>query len=135
MDSLLHLIGIAFVIEHERMDISVSCVKDVGNAQPVLGAGFGNKFHYFRELRPGHHSILCQIIWTETADRSEGTLARLPEESAFFFCVRQPNITRAILAANFHNLFGLTLKPRGQTIQFNDKDRTSIQGKTELVSG
>ena len=41
----LHLIGIAFVEEQNRVDIAVACVKDVWNAKALLGTGFANELH------------------------------------------------------------------------------------------
>ena len=68
------LVRISFIVEDERMNIAVACVKDVGNSELIFAAAFADELHDLRQLRAWHHAILGDEVGAKSPDGAEGSL-------------------------------------------------------------
>src|SRR5438876_8342893 len=53
-----HLVGLSFIVKHERVNISVAGVEHVRDAQPVFLTGLPDESHDVGKFRSRHHPVL-----------------------------------------------------------------------------
>src|SRR5579863_3475362 len=83
LDRAPGLIGVALIVEHDRMDIAVTGVEHVADANVVAVADGDNRAQDVGQSRAWDHAVLGGVIRREAADRAEGALAGFPQRCAF----------------------------------------------------
>ncbi len=82
-DRIAHLLGIAFIVEDQGMDVTIAGMEDVRDAQAVFFAALANEAHDLGQLGARDDAVLREKVWTEAADGAESALAAFPEIHAF----------------------------------------------------
>ena len=77
-DRAPHLVRVAFVVEHDRMDIAVAGVEDIADREPIEAAEHRDHAQNVGQPRARHHAVLGGIVGRKPPDRAERALARLP---------------------------------------------------------
>ena len=85
------LFGVAFVEQQDRVDVAVSRVKDVDDAETVSLPARDDELQNLRQLGAWNNAVLSAVARTESADRAECLLATLPEQQPFLLRVRLPH--------------------------------------------
>src|SRR5262245_20845799 len=70
-----NLTRVAFVVKDQRMNVAVTSVKYVRDAQAVLCARGTDELHHLREFRARHDAILREIVRAEPSDGAKCALA------------------------------------------------------------
>ena len=71
----LGLIGVAAIVEQNRVQVSVTRVKDVGDAETVTPSGLPYTREDFGQTRTGDHTVLGAVVSRDPAKGAEGALA------------------------------------------------------------
>src|SRR5579885_2940471 len=111
----------AAVVEHKGVQIAVSRVKYIGDAQTRLLAEPRNLREHFRQRRPRDHAVLHNIVPRNAAHGGEGSLASLPKERALKFRLRQADFRGAMRAADLVNVPHQELDFRERAVEFHEQ--------------
>src|SRR5687768_1962923 len=99
----MHLIGRAGIETDERMQISVTGMEHVGNAQLVTGSYAIGRVEYFGQAGTRHNCILDHGVRGDAPDSAKRAFARRPKFFPFVLIASAATITSAILQADtFH---------------------------------
>src|SRR5581483_643021 len=132
-ESTPHLVRIAFIIKHERMNVAVAGVENIRDAQPMPLTARADETHHLRQFAARHHAVLRQEIRAQTANGAERALAAFPKVHALLLRFGHAHFAGAILFANLNDALRLALQTRGQPIQFDDQHRARIQWKPKMI--
>src|SRR5438445_8861053 len=75
----LDLLGIALVVQHQRVQIAIASVEDIGNTQTVGGTDLLEPAQGFGQACTRNHAVMRIIIRTQASYRPERLLTPLPE--------------------------------------------------------
>ena len=101
------LIGIAMIEKDQRVEISVSGVKNVSDDQAEALGDLLDPQQRGREFGARDHAIQHIVGWRYAADGAERLLAALPEQSAFTARRVPAYLARMMPEANFADFGGL----------------------------
>ena len=87
------------VVEDERVQVAVARVEDVADAEPVLLRERVDPAQHLRQLRARHDAVLHVVVGADAAHRGEGRLASAPDGRAVGGVGRDPDLGRAVRAA------------------------------------
>ena len=73
------LVGVALVEEHDRVQVAVAGMKDIGDAQLVPSADLGDGAQDLREFGAGDDAVLGDARRGEAAQGADGLLAGGPQ--------------------------------------------------------
>ena len=120
------LAGNAAVVENERMEIAVTGVENVGDAESGFAAEARDFAHHLRESGAGNDAVLHDVVGRDAAHGGEGGFAAFPDEGAFGFGLCDTNFRGAVDAANF----GDVRHERGdfgfRAVEFDEEKPTAI---------
>ena len=105
----LLLAAVPGVVEHERVEVAVAGVEDVGDPQAVVLGHRLDLAQHRRDLGAGDGAVLDQVVGGDAPHRGEGALAPLPHELPLGLAPRQPQLERARLAGDLHRACGEVL--------------------------
>jgi hypothetical protein len=103
------------------VDVAITGVEDVDDADAVTRADFGDLLQNERQLCARHHAILCAIARAQSADRAERLLAAFPELQAFLRVVRHPHFASAAFTTQGDDLVALRVESRFKAIDFDEQ--------------
>src|SRR5262249_28316447 len=119
-EDALHFLGVAFVEEHDGMEVAVAGVEDVADAQVVLLPDALDLAQHVRQFATRHDPVLRAITGSEPAAGPEGLLARLPEQEPLRLGLRLPHFSRVVLPGDGRDALGVRVESRFEAIDFHD---------------
>src|SRR5260221_1434484 len=115
------------IVEDQRVQVAVTRVEDVGDAEAVLGAKFFNLAQYLRERCAWYYAILDDVVRTDAAHCCKCGLAALPHQQALLICAGQAILYGPGAAADIFD----PCEQRGNLgavpIQLNQQDGSHVQ--------
>ena len=105
--------GLAPVVENQRVEVTVAGVKDVGDADVVLGAKAVDGGKGLAQFATRDHTILHNIIWAEPAYGRKRAFAPLPNAAAFGVIFGHADFLRARRGDNLFQLGELAFDLHG----------------------
>ena len=109
------------VVEHQRVQVAVAGVEDVGHPQPGLVAHLGDPVEHLGEPGAGHHAVLHEVVGGDPADRGERRLAAPPDRRALVGGARDVQPGAAVLLADRLDLLELDAALLGGAVQLDDQ--------------
>src|SRR5947209_10171908 len=76
---------VALIVEHQRMQIAITGVEDVGHAQPIAITQFSNLSQHLGQSSTRDDTILHNVVRADATHSRKGGLASLPHEQSFLF--------------------------------------------------
>src|SRR4029453_5285255 len=92
--------GNTLVEQQDGMDVAVTGVEDVADADAMTLGRTRDGAHDVGYLRARHHAVLSAVAGSEAADGAERTFARLPERGALGVVTRETQLARVVRAAH-----------------------------------
>ena len=128
-----HLVGVALVVEQDRVDVAVAGVEDVGDAQAVALADGGDGAQDVGHLGARHDAVLRAVVRRQPADRAEGALAALPQRRALGLVAprRAPRARRCARQTSITAL-RLLIELRRRAVELDDEHRAGVGRKAEV---
>ena len=124
-----HLLGLLLfagdtgVEEHERMEVAVAGVEDIGDPQAVLGSQIGDLLQDAGDLLARNDAVLHEVIAADPAHCGEGALAAFPHQLALGGVARDADLHRAALARQLDGPLGGVLAFRQRTVDVHQERR------------
>ena len=91
------LTGDAAIVHHQRMQIAIARMKNVGHAQPGRDAQLVDLAQNLRQRSARDHAVLHDVVGRDPAHRRERRLAAFPNQRALGFGLRHADLPRAVL--------------------------------------
>ena len=96
--------GLRGVVQHERVQVAVARVEDVGDAHVVLLGQLLDARQHLGQLGARDHAVLHVVVGREPAHRGERRLARLPDQRALGLVLGDADAGRLVLLADLDDL-------------------------------
>src|SRR3954454_16910904 len=112
------------VEQHERMQVALTGMEDVGDADARRCAQLGDVAQDLRQCRPRDHTVLHDVVPADPADRGERRLAATPDLHPFRVVDGQPHLERAGRLTVALDESEVRLDLRLGPVQLDDEDRT-----------
>src|SRR5690242_2913602 len=110
------LFHIALVEEDDGMNVTVAGVKDVGDAELIVGADALDFAEDVRQLGARNHAVLCAVTRRQPPDGSEGLLAALPHQKPFRVAHRPAHVAGLISARDGYDALRIGIETGLQAV-------------------
>ncbi len=114
------------VVEHQRVEVAVAGVEDVGDPQSALARHLGDAAQHLGQRRAGDDPVLDVVVRADPPDRGKGGLASLPEQRPLLVGLGDADLGRAHLAADPLHLAELVLALGPRAVQLDDQHRARL---------
>ena len=119
--------GDASVVEHERMQVAVTGVKDVRDAQTGFGTQPRDLAQHRRDLFARDHAVLHVVVRRDTAHRGKRALAALPHQRAFGVVFGCPDLERAARAQQGDRRIGGVLDIAAHAVDIHQERGADVE--------
>src|SRR5262245_17517435 len=116
------------------MDIAITGMKDIGDAQVIFLGHPCDNSQNLRHLSAWDDPILSTIVRRQTPDCTECAFAALPQRHPLGIITCDPHFPRMVLLTHLHNLRGLGIEPGSESIELDNQDRAGISRKAKAKS-
>src|SRR5581483_11375271 len=127
-----YLIGIPLIKQQDWMDVAVTSMEDIADADLVFLADPANRTENVRQLGPRHHAVLGTVTIGQPADGTKRLLARFPQQLPIRIAVGPADLAGVVLFGNGLDALHVSTQPGSQAVHFHDQHRAGIQGETKV---
>ena len=118
--------GLRVVEEHERMEVAVAGVKDVGDAQPVRRRQCIDLLEHIAQARARDDAVLHVVARADPAHRGERGLARFPDQRSFDVVGRDADLGRAACGARVDDFTKRRIRLDGRPVELDDQRGAAV---------
>ena len=125
---VLGALGLALdapVVEDEWMQVPVSRVEHVADAQPGLPGELLDPAQHLRQLGARHDAVLHVVVRADPSHRREGRLAAAPDLRTVVGLGRDADLARAVLAADRLDALEVALDLGERPVELDDQHRAA----------
>ena len=123
------------VEEHQRVQVAVAGVEDVGHADAGVPGEVGDRLEHLGQRGARDDAVLDDVVGADPPDRGERGLAALPDQRAVGRVGGEPLLEGAVLVAQPLDLGVLLLDLDRSTVELDDEHGAGAVGVVAVHGG
>ena len=132
LEDAVDLLAVTFVVQHQRVQVAVAGMEDVGDAQAIAVADDLQARQGFGQAGAGDDAVVGVIVGRQASDGAERLLAALPQQGALGVVLGDAHGLAVVLLADVGNALRVGFHAVLDAVELDEQEGAGVQRQTGL---